>query len=33
VFSGKEGFKVTVLEQNATPGDRAENLEAAGFTY
>jgi len=23
VFSGKEGFKVTVLEQNATPGGRA----------
>src|SRR5688572_20248398 len=32
-FLAKEGFKVTVLEKNATAGGRARKFEAAGFTF
>lgn len=29
----KEGFDVTILEKNASPGGRARRLEAEGFTF
>ncbi len=32
-FMAKAGWQVTVLEKNATPGGRARQLKAAGFTF
>lgn len=32
-FMAKEGWKVTVLEKNATPGGRARQLKENGFTF
>ena len=32
-FMAKEGWKVTVLEKNATPGGRASQLKENGFTF
>ncbi|HEY0041874.1 MAG TPA: FAD-dependent oxidoreductase, partial [Flavisolibacter sp.] len=32
-FMAKAGWKVTVVEKNATAGGRAQQLQAAGFTY
>ncbi len=32
-FMAKAGWKVTVLEKHATPGGRARQMQAAGFTF
>jgi phytoene dehydrogenase-like protein len=32
-FMAKAGWKVTVIEKNATPGGRARRLMADGFTF
>jgi phytoene desaturase len=32
-FMAKEGWKVTVIEKNETPGGRARQLKANGFTF
>lgn len=32
-FMAKEGWKVTVIEKNATPGGRARQLKENGFTF